>query len=121
MNNKNPLGCKRSIETRKKMSLAKKGRPYLLTGEKSNLWRGGVTPINRKIRASLEYKLWRCSVFERDDYRCVLCNHRGTRLNADHIKPFAYFPELRFSIDNGRTLCVDCHKKTDTFSRRYSC
>lgn len=30
-------------------------------------------------------------------------------LQADHIKPFA------FAIDNGRTLCVACHKTTDTF------
>ena len=44
------------------------------------------------------------------------CNGGKTvTLNADHIKPFAYFPELRFAIDNGRTLCVDCHKKTDTY------
>ena len=35
----------------------------------------------------------------------------GSKLNADHIKPFSLYPELRLIVENGRTLCVDCHKK----------
>jgi 5-methylcytosine-specific restriction endonuclease McrA len=33
-------------------------------------------------------------------------------LEADHIKPWAYFPSLRFELSNGRTLCRPCHDKT---------
>ena len=42
----------------------------------------------------------------------------GGVLHADHIKPFAFFPSLRFDLENGRTLCVECHKKTPTFGGR---
>lgn len=85
------------------------------SGEKSPSWQGGITPINFKIRNSEEYKLWRLAVFERDNYTCIWCGKRGCKLNVDHIKPFALFPELRFAIDNGRTLCEECHKTTGTF------
>lgn len=77
----------------------------------------GKSTKYKRIRKSKEYKLWRKAVFERDDYTCIWCGQRGGYLNADHIKPFALFPELRFAIDNGRTLCVDCHKKTGTWGR----
>lgn len=100
------------------MSLARIGKR---TGAESPNWKGGVTPINKLIRKSATYKLWRTSIFERDNYTCVWCglNSGGGKsviLHADHIKPFAYFPELRFAIDNGRTLCIDCHKTTDTYA-----
>lgn len=81
------------------------------SGEKNPAWKGGVTPIHEKIRKSNEYVIWRNAVFERDNYTCIWCGQRGEKLNADHIKPFSQFPELRLAIDNGRTLCVDCHRK----------
>jgi hypothetical protein len=94
-----------------------------LKGNKGSGWKGGITPLNKLIRGSLEYRLWRESVFKRDDYTCIWCgirsgNGKAIILHADHIKPFAHYPELRFAIDNGRTLCIDCHKKTETYARR---
>lgn len=100
-----------SVESRKKISDKRK----LRIGSLAPVWKGGLTPLNMKIRNSVEYKLWRKSVYERDNYTCIWCSQIGGKLNADHIKPFSLFPELRFAIDNGRTLCLDCHKKTDTF------
>ena len=85
-------------------------------GEKNPNWRGGVTKENEKIRKSIEYKQWRISVFKRDNYTCQICyKKKGIILNADHIKQFALYPELRFDVDNGRTLCLECHKQTDSY------
>jgi len=105
------LGKRASLETRKKQSEMRKG-------SKSALWKGGITPVSQAIRSSFEYKQWRISVFERDNYTCQICHKRGnTTLHADHIKPFALFPELRFEITNGRTLCKECHRATDTYPK----
>lgn len=90
-------------------------------GERCYRWDGGITPINKAIRNSVEYRLWRESVFERDDYTCIWCGQKGGSLEADHIKPFCDYPELRFAIDNGRTLCVDCHRTTDTYGVKGGC
>ena len=54
---------------------------------------------------------WRKSVFERDGYTCQKCKKIGNKLNAHHIKSWAFFPELRFEISNGITLCVICHRE----------
>ena len=86
------------------------------TGSKSPNWKGGKTNEGTKIRSSHRYKEWRKSVFERDDYTCQMCGIRGTTLHADHIKSFALFPDLRFELSNGRTLCVPCHKQTESYS-----
>lgn len=82
---------------------------------RTNYSNHGKTPENKRIRESKAYKAWRTLVFERDNYTCQECRVVGGYLHADHIKPFAYFPELRLDIDNGRTLCVPCHRKTPTY------
>lgn len=64
----------------------------------------------REIRNSEEYRQWRAAVFERDHYTCQNCGKTGGGLNAHHIKPFSKHPELRFDVDNGITLCTECHK-----------
>jgi hypothetical protein len=110
-------GMKLSEDKKKNMNLAglEKGRAWnkgkkcpQFSGANNWNWKGGITPINQKIRHSLEYALWRRSVFERDRFTCVWCGAKSVKgkkveIQADHIKPFAHYPELRFSIDNGRT------------------
>lgn len=101
-----------TIETRIKKSIATLKR---VADGSHNFYKGGVSKENELIRKSFEYRLWRTSVFERDTYTCQICGTVGGELRADHIKSFALYPELRFAIDNGRTLCDDCHRKTDNF------
>jgi hypothetical protein len=80
-------------------------------GEKNVNWKGGITPTNKAVRESKEYAEWRRQVFTRDNWICSNCGEHGCRLEADHIKPFCLFPELRLDLDNGRTLCKPCHDK----------
>lgn len=79
-------------------------------GENHWNWQGGITPLNQKLRHSFEYRVWRSAVFARDNWTCQGCDTRGGRLEADHIKPWSLFPELRFEVSNGRTLCKECHR-----------
>ena len=85
------------------------------TGPLNKNWRGGVTSPEYRLRRYPRYALWRTAVFERDNYTCQLCGVRGGTLNADHIYPFSLYEELRFEVSNGRTLCYDCHRRTDTW------
>ena len=89
-----------------------------MEGDKNPKWKGGVSPINHRIRGSIDYALWRTAVFMRDNYTCQKCGHRGGDMHADHIKPFSLYPELRLAIDNGRTLCVECHRQTETYGNK---
>lgn len=109
---RNRTGRKDSPETIAKKILS------LPRGSNHHFWKGGITPKSTAIRMSHEYKTWRQEVFERDDYTCVICQSRGGDLNADHIKPFSLYPELRFNIENGRTVCVPCHRNTSTYGGR---
>ena len=72
---------------------------------------------NQRIRQSAAMKAWRLKVLKRDNFTCQKCGAKGY-LEAHHIKPFAYFPALRFDINNGQTLCKSCHMKTDSYGSK---
>lgn len=107
--NKNPMyGRHHTLETRRQTSDSMKG-------DKNPSWKGGIKLENDKIRHRIEFRLWREAVLARDNWTCRKCSKRGGRLEAHHIKPFSEYPELRFAIDNGETLCLECHKLTDNY------
>lgn len=87
-------------------------RSFVKRGPMNGNWKGGVTSPRKRDMSTARYRRWRAQVFARDDFTCVFCGKRGGHMNADHIRPWAYFPSLRYEVSNGRTLCLDCHKTT---------
>lgn len=116
------IGTVPTVEQRKKTSASLQG---ILLEE----WKGFKTTFSLQIRDSALYEKWRKSCFERDKYTCQECGISGTYLHVDHIKQFAlilkenninslddsYICNELWDINNGRTLCVPCHKKTETY------
>ena len=90
----------------------KSGSNSAIWKEKNPNWKGGTTEKNATLRSSFEYKQWRSDVFKRDNWTCQTCRIRGNYLEAHHIKRWVNYPELRFVVDNGVTLCKQCHSLT---------
>lgn len=121
--NKVDVKCKQcnkdfiSYKTKLRVFCSKKCQLLHYNDEGNPNYIDGRNPENKKIRNSKEYKEWRMAIFKRDKYTCLWCGKIGGELNADHILPFSQFPELRLSMNNGRTLCKKCHEKTPTYRR----
>ena len=86
-----------------------KGLKGYQSGENNSNWKGGITPINFKVRHSEEYMKWRRDVLVRDHFTCQKCGHRFINIVAHHIKYFSEYKELWFDVTNGITLCKNCH------------
>lgn len=95
------LGKKMSQETKDKVSKAKRG---VLLKRPEDCIRSISYNERRRFQRDVQKK-----VFERDDYICQICNNRGGSLQVDHIQRWADYPELRFEMDNCRTVCMSCH------------
>ena len=68
----------------------------------------GIRTERMKEMDGWRYIQWRRKVFQRDNYICQKCRQKGGKLIADHIKMWLLYPELRYNINNGQTLCKDC-------------
>jgi len=95
------VGHTHSKETLKKMSNSLRGRiPWNFRG---------ITSLSERVRKSWQYEQWRKQVYKHDKYTCRLCGAKDRYLNVHHLKSFSEYPELRMSVDNGLTVCIDCH------------
>jgi len=89
-----------SKETREKTSISQRG-------DKNHNWKGGKTSPSQK--KNYKYELWRKKVIQRDNSTCVICNKFCIYPIAHHIRNKTYFPSLQYEVNNGVTLCYDCH------------
>jgi len=62
----------------------------------------------RRNRGGAHHK-WTTAVISRDRGVCQQCGEFGLEVHAHHIKSYRDFPELRFDVSNGVTLCFKCH------------
>lgn len=111
----------RLSEKQKKIFQDKVGKSYKISKS-----------FDKLIRTSVHYKIWREEIFKRDNFICQVCGIKGGNLIADHIKQFAlilfqnnikileeaFACEELWNIDNGRTLCHNCHLITETYGQK---
>jgi hypothetical protein len=101
-------------------------------GKKTWNWNGGITKIDKRIRGMVEYIQWRSDAFQRDNWTCKTCGKNGCYVTVHHKKSFKNIIQENniktakdarnckelWDIDNGVTLCENCHKLTDNYKGR---
>ena len=76
------------------------------SGEAHPLWK----PVTRKKnRRGDKQRTWARLVISRDHATCQRCGATGVELHAHHIKAYQDYPESRWDVANGLTLCAKCH------------
>ena len=91
-------------------------------GENNPNWNPNLTDEERENRKEKRrhiegYEEWRISVFIRDNHTCQCCEStKSSSLNIHHLESYNSCKEKRLDIDNGITLCEDCHKD---FHKKY--
>ena len=108
----------KTLEHRQKLADIRFKKGYGRGSDNHNFVDGNSKNINERNQVGIAY--WRNSVKRRDGYKCQMCGIDGTieckccgiktPLHVHHIKSWKEYPELRFDISNGVTLCEKCHR-----------
>lgn len=126
---KNNVSIRSRSESRKQKRFLEK-----ISGNNAWNWKGGTVKLKNRIRKLPEYSNWRNKVYDRDNYTCQECGAKSQKgnkiiLNCDHIIPLSQVVEDNnvtsieeavsckdiWDVNNGRTLCYDCHVETETW------
>ena len=107
-------GTKPSIETRRKMSESHKGN-------KAYNWKGGLEFRKKNDeRNDSAYVAWSKTVKVRDGWKCQFLNENCEgNLVAHHILPWRDYPEERYNVNNGITLCHYHHPRKRVDEKRF--
>lgn len=97
----------------KQTCMERYGVPYYvmtqrMVGPMNYNWKGGIA-IRRNERATYDYQNWRNGVYARDHYYCQCCGQHSGSLVAHHLFNWRDNEDKRYDIDNGVTLCEQCH------------
>lgn len=107
-------GIKHAKQFKKGLVPWNKGLKGFMGGEVHWNWRGGAGSLRKKLHETFEYRQWRKAVLKRDNHTCQICGSTQN-IEADHIKRWKEYPELRHELSNGRALCRPCHTQTPTY------
>ena len=77
-------------------------------GKDNHKWKGDDARRRNRLGPA---RKWREQVLARDHAACQRCGATAVTLVAHHILPFETYPEQRWDVDNGLTLCQPCHFK----------
>ena len=88
--------------------------PKTKTGKNHWNYKHGNSKQWRREYNYPKYRSWRKQVLSRDNYICQHCGS-NKELHAHHIIEWAKSKELRYDINNGLTLCRNCHEKHHNF------
>lgn len=81
------------------------------SGKNSPSYKSSITDEERIFKRTLnkdKLNSWRKKIFERDDYKCAVCNQNGY-LHAHHLDGYHWCKDKRYDLNNGVTLCKDHH------------
>lgn len=81
------------------------------SGENNCNWNHNLSEEDRLrvSRKSVSYNEFIRRVLNRDEYTCKVCENKNKQLEVHHLDGYNWCKEKRESIENGITLCLDCH------------